>query len=100
MVSTRVATAEEIARYLLEIVEDRSVIRRLWTRHVDGVAEVWIMTDPIDVETEKRIHGLDHELYRKFPNTLFEVRLLNLRLSESPDISYLVPRDAKLFTMH
>jgi|ThiBio_1000_plan_1041568.scaffolds.fasta_scaffold46824_1 hypothetical protein len=100
MISTRVATVEEIARYLLEIAEDKSVFRRMWTHQTGEVAEIWIMTEPIDVETEKRIHGLGRELYKKFPNTLFDVRLLNLRLSDSPDLSFLVPRNAKLFNMH
>jgi hypothetical protein len=100
MVSTRAATAEEIAQYLLEIAEDRSVICRLWTRDADGVAELWLLTEPIDVETETRLRSVRQQIQENFPATRFTIRLLNPRLSDSPDLEFLVPRDARRFTIH
>lgn len=100
MVITRVATVEEIAQYFMEIAKSDPAIRQLWTRQAGPVVELWILTEPIDAETEKRLRGVRQFIHEKFPATLFDLRLLNARLSDNPDLSFLVPDDAKLFTIH
>jgi hypothetical protein len=58
------------------------------------------MTEPIDSESETRLRGVRQRIQEQFPATRFTIRLLNLRLSDSPDLSFLVPRDSKPFNIH
>ncbi len=62
--------------------------------------EFWVVTEPIDVEVEKRVRRIRHSLYEMFPDSQFEFHLINPRLSESFDLGVFVPEDAILVLMH
>ena len=91
--------AADLVRRFAELARKESSVRSLYYRPSGEVSEFWLLTEPIDVETERRVRQIRHTIFDTFPDTLFEFHLINPRLSEDLDPRVLIPEDATLVTM-
>lgn len=73
-------TAHDVGRRLADEVRQDPAAQGVWTRAVRDYIELWLLTDPIDAETERRFYALDAPLQRFFPNTYINFHLVNPRL--------------------
>lgn len=72
--------AHDVGRRFADEVRQDPVAQGVWTRAVRDYIEVWLLTDPIDADTERRLYALDGPLQRWFPNTFINFHLVNPRL--------------------
>jgi hypothetical protein len=91
--------AADIVRRVAELVREEPSVRSLYYRQSGEVAEFWLLSEPIDRETERQVRQIRRTLFDKFPDALFEFHLINPRLSEGLDPPVLIPEDATLVTM-
>jgi len=100
MIVSNIVHAPEIVQRFAEIAKSEPAIRHLYYRQSGPFPEFWVVTEPIDVEVEKRVRQIRHSLYELFPDARFELHLINPRLSESFELGVFVPEDAILVLMH
>ncbi len=91
--------AADLVRHFAELVREEPAARILYYRQSGEISEFWLITEPIDVETERRVRTIRRALFERFPETLFEFQLINPRLSEDLDPRVLIPGDANIVTM-
>ena len=77
MTATKPASIENIANAFVNMLRGDSTARRLYGRMHHEVVELWLLTEPIDVDHELRIYRLAAVLDRTFPNSLIEFHLVN-----------------------
>jgi hypothetical protein len=82
-----------------ELVRAEPAARSLYYRQTGAVLEFWLLTDPIEIETERRVRNIRRAIFEMFPDMLFEFQLINPRLSEDLDPQVLIPEDAAIATM-
>lgn len=80
MAISQQATAQDVGRRFADAVRQDPVAQGVWTRAVRDYIEVWLLTEPIDAETERRLYGLSASLDRWFPETYIQFYLVNPRL--------------------
>src|SRR4051794_31143015 len=68
--AARHARAVEVGRAFAEIIRDEPVVRELWVTadtEEPGI-HLWLITDPLDLETEEQFHGTPSDLIdARFP---------------------------------
>lgn len=80
MAISQQATAQDVGRRFAEEVRQDPAVQGVWARAVRDYIELWVLTDPIDAETERRLYALDAPLQRWFPTTYIYFYLVNPRL--------------------
>lgn len=91
-----VPNAQEIGRTFAQAIQGEP-IRGLWVRTVRGYVELWLLTAPVDLATERRLHTATRSLIEKFPKANFRLRVVNPRHAEpSEDPRTIIPTDAEL----
>jgi hypothetical protein len=79
MVTETRATIQQMGQRFAEQVREREDADRLWvSRHRDEV-EVWLLTKPIEMETERAFYSAAMMLYEWFPKAHIAFHLLNPR---------------------
>jgi hypothetical protein len=78
-----------------DMLRGDAVAERLWVSEHRGLVRLWLQTKPVDGAGERRLHGLEGDLYDRFPGASFHLVLLNPRFFEHPDMEDLVPSDAE-----
>lgn len=58
------------------------IAERLWVSKHHGLVRLWLLTKPVDGAGERRLHGLEGDLYDQFPGASFHLVLLNPRFFE------------------
>ena len=100
MVIAKHVSAAEMARRFAEAVKDEPAARQLWFRQLGPLSEFWLVTDPIDLETESRIRKAGRLLSRYFPNALIDFQVINPDLSRSEDQDPRIPSNAHHCVIH
>jgi hypothetical protein len=76
---------DEIAHYDAPIAE-------VWIREVRGTAEIWIITDPVELDQERAVYHVAALLIDAFPEFYVDFRVLNPQiLGEGSDPHDLLP---------
>jgi hypothetical protein len=100
MVAANQVNVIEMARRFAEAVKDEPAARALWFRQLGSIAELWLVTDPVDLETETRIRKAGRLLFTYFPDALIDFQLINPALSASADQDPRIPADAHARIIH
>jgi hypothetical protein len=89
-------TAQDVGRRFVEEVRQDPVAQGVWVRAVRDYIEVWLLTDPIDAETERHFYGLSALLDRWFPETYIQFYHVNPRLfsEETELVGHVIPLTA------
>ena len=74
--------------------------RRLWAWAYRDYVELWLLTDPIDTDTELHLYGVSFELYDRYPKTDIRFHLLNPRYFEELDPDLVIPPGAEEIPLH
>lgn len=72
-------TAQDVGRRFADEVRQDSVAQGVWTRAVRDYIEVWLLTEPIDAETERYFYAAGALLHHWFPGAYIRFRLVNPR---------------------
>lgn len=88
-------TTQDTGRTFAQMVRDEQAALRLWARHHRDYLEFWLLTVPIDADTERRLYAAGVELRDRFPEVNIRVRILNPRFFEHDDLTELVPAGAE-----
>ena len=88
-------TAQRMGRSFAESASREPAAKRLWVAPREGYVELWLLTEPTDADTERRLYGASMELYDRFPDAHFRIGVLNPSLSEGWDPMSEIPPDAE-----
>lgn len=70
---------QELGRAFAQAVQGEPGVRELWvTTRPDGV-HLWLLVEPMELDAERRLHGLTAALYGRFPDADFHLHVVNLR---------------------
>ena len=79
MAITTETYAEQLGSALVGAAQDRDEVLEVWvSTRTDGV-DLWLLTSPIELDTERRLYGLLDTLYAQFDGTGFDLHVLNPR---------------------
>lgn len=97
MAISQQVTAHDVGSRFAEEVRHVPVVQGVWTRAVRDYIELWLLTEPIDAETERRLYALDGPLQRWFPDTYINFYLVNPRLfdEDTEIIGDVIPSQAE-----
>lgn len=90
-------SVHEVGHVLADAVREDPAALDLWIRGDHDRIVIWLLTMPIDRETERRLYGRATLLYERFPRMAIEFRLINPRLFETLDLTTIIPPDAEQF---
>jgi hypothetical protein len=86
----------EIGRSLAgELAQLGGVVQGLWWTAHRGVLTFWVLTKPIDTETQQHIYERTAVLYELFPSVEFAVHVLNPEWDEDGDALSALPDHAQ-----
>jgi predicted DNA binding CopG/RHH family protein len=90
-----VPTAREMGRNFAEAL-GREPVQGLWVRATRNRVELWVLTRPVDLATERRLHGATRLLIERFPKANFRLHVINPRHgSEAEDPLAAIPPDSE-----
>jgi hypothetical protein len=85
----------EVGRSLgAELARAEGLVEGLWMTTRPGVLTFWVLTQPIDAETQRCLYERTAVLYDQFPDIAFEVHILNPEWYEGGDAAAELPQDA------
>jgi hypothetical protein len=87
--------AREVARSFAGLARAEPAALRLWFSIHRGVVKLWLLTEPIEAETERGLYALMQAIYERFPDADIRLHLVNPRLFDAPDPVRLIPSDAE-----
>lgn len=89
----------EMGETLAKHVREEEIAKDLWAQERRGVAEFWLVTEPIGWEAELRLYKLGLDLYSVFPNAEISLHVLNPGAFVDVDVddlmAELIPANAK-----
>jgi hypothetical protein len=71
--------AEQLGRAFAEAARGETNIAEVWVSTRPGGVDVWVLTLPIDMETERNLHRFMHDLYSRVKTADFQVYMVNPR---------------------
>jgi hypothetical protein len=71
--------AEQLGRAFAEAAHGETNIAEVWVSTRPGGVDIWVLTLPIDLETERNLHRFTHALYNRFKTADFQVYMVNPR---------------------
>lgn len=80
MTISQQVNAHDVGSRFAEEVRQDPRAQGVWTRAVRDYIEVWLLTEPIDAETERHFYALGASLDRWFMETYIQFYLVNPRL--------------------
>jgi hypothetical protein len=97
MVAHQDTRPEELGRQLAELLRDhaRDTVRGLWMAVHPGEITFWILTTPIDTDTQERLYEQAAALYEQFPDAAVDFHILNPHWYEGGDVLSQLPPDAR-----
>ncbi len=69
----------EMGPVLAKVAGWEPVVSALWVSADHEGLHFWVLTDPIDAETERRLYELADALDEHFPGVVFQLHVLNPR---------------------
>ncbi len=93
-------TPREIGLALAKAIRAEPAVRGLWAVTKRDHVELWLVTEPTDMETTGRLLDASLPLHEQLPNARFLVHVLNARDYPDVDPSTLVPHDAQPIPLH
>jgi hypothetical protein len=97
MVAHQETRPEDIGIRLAELLHEQAsdVVRGLWMAVHPGEITFWILTTPIDTDTQERLYEQAAALYDQFPDALLDFHILNPQWYEGGDALSQLPPDAR-----
>ncbi|HYI14934.1 MAG TPA: hypothetical protein VEX37_06065 [Thermomicrobiales bacterium] len=77
MAVTRQVDAQTIGRLYVESVRDLGTVRSVHVRETRDWLEVWVVTEPIDIQNEEPLYEAGVNLRHRFPDASILIRLAN-----------------------
>ncbi|HZO31917.1 MAG TPA: hypothetical protein VFH48_38660 [Chloroflexota bacterium] len=91
--------AEELGNTFAQAAQSEAAVEELWvSTQRDGV-HLWLVTAPIDMATERRLHRLTGLLYDQFQSADFQLHVLNPR-HHGGDARRALPSQAEQIPLH
>ena len=88
-------TARELGRAYADAIRGEAAASRLWvSAHGDSVG-LWLLTQPIDADAERRLYGATAMLHHRLLERYFRFHLLNPRMFEELVLEEEVPKEAE-----
>src|SRR6478735_8468581 len=87
--------AQELGAAFADMLRGDHVAKRLWVSEHSGLVRLWLLTKPMDGSGERRLHGLEGDLYDRFPGASFHLVLLNPRYFEDLHLEDVLPGGAE-----
>ena len=97
-VADRVSQAE-LGKTFAEAIREEPAAKQLWVRSHRDYFELWLLTEPIDSVTERRLYAAGLLLHDRFPQADVRLRILNPRLFADFEPSELIPEGAEGFPL-
>lgn len=94
MAVTHFINASDMARLLVDAVQDEPAAKELWFRQIGLHSDFWLVIDTPDLEIERRLIHAGRVLYQTFPDALIDVQVINRTHLRPPGISSQIPADA------
>jgi hypothetical protein len=94
------ANAAGMAETFAEAVRGEPAARTLYFRQWGLVSEFWLVTDPIDLETERRLRQVSNLLYQKFQDALIDFQILNPEILGATEPEAFIPTGASQQMLH
>jgi hypothetical protein len=94
MAVTHFINASDMARLLVDAVQDEPAAKELWFRQIGLHSNFWLVIDTPDLEVERQLRRAGRLLYRTFRGALIDVQVINRAYLGPSGISSLVPADA------
>jgi hypothetical protein len=94
MAVTHFINASDMARLLVDAVQDEPAAKELWFRQIGLHSNFWLVIDTPDLEVERRLIRAGRVLYQTFPNAHIDVQVINRAYLRPPGISSQIPADA------
>jgi hypothetical protein len=86
--------ARELGSTFARVLKHDAAAARLWVSTQPDVVELWVLTEVVDAEDERRLYRLVDTLYERFPEARFRLHLLNPSTYDEFDLGDLLPPDA------
>lgn len=88
-------SAQAIGRAFAKLLRGEASARRLAVRAVRDYVEVWLLTEPIDGETERRLYNAGGAIHDHFPEARIRFHVVNPRHYEDSGTLPPVPDEAE-----
>ncbi len=72
-------TRQEMERTLAQVVSREPAVSELWASADHEGLHFWLVTTPLDAETERGLYELADALDERFPSVAFHLHVLNPR---------------------
>ena len=93
MALTTQTYAQQLGRVLAEAASREPLVEELWVSTLPGGVRLWLITQNIDMDAARDLHGLADILYQRFDRPDFEVFVINPRHSLG-DVHAAIPQSA------
>ena len=80
MAISQQVNAHNVGRRFADEVRQDPAAQGVWTRAVRDYIELWLLTEPIDAETERRFYAVGASIHHWFPGAYVHFHLVNHRL--------------------
>ncbi len=88
-------TLFEVGRTFAQAVRDEPAVKSLWASAHRDYFELWLVTAPVDADTERRLYGLIELLFEAFPDARIRLHVINREAFEDFELTSIVPRGAE-----
>jgi len=88
------ATLADIAETYANAIREEAAAKRLWASSHRDYFELWLVTEPIDADTQRQLYTAELVLYDRFPDVFLSVHVLNPRHFGDSDPAEMIPPDA------
>jgi hypothetical protein len=89
------ADAHELGSAFASVLRHDAAATRLWVSTRRDIVQLWVLTEAVGAEAERRLYRLVDGLYERFPEARFRLHLLNPNTHEDLVPDDLIPLDAE-----
>ena len=88
--------AHTIARHIVDQVRDEPDVQEIWLNESPELVDLWLITGPINDETELRLYDKTGATYRDLPAGRFRLHVIHPAMfADGTDLRTIVARGAK-----
>ena len=87
-------TAQEIGRSYAAAVSREPTAQRLWVSSHRDYIELWLLSEPIDMDTRRRFFEPVAEMHDRFPDANARFHVINPSEYDGLDLRMVLPADA------
>ena len=89
-----------MAQRYADAVREMPTALDLYYQQYRGVAEFWLVTSPIDVQTQMEFYGASRLLYDQFPEVPIDFHIINPAHYVPFDLSTILPKGVSRIVVH